>query len=199
MPSVTRQSGFTLLETIFVVAMICVIGAIAVPQLSNSIAYFRLSGDARSVSNAIALTKMRAASNFAKTRLYVSLNGRWHRLEKADSSTPPNWTVDGGTTYLSTNTNFGYGAVATPPPSTQGTIGQAQPCKDNTGTDIANTACVIFNSRGVPIDSSGTSTTLHAVYVTDGSSSVYGVTIAATGMVRLWQTRLLATPQWTLQ
>lgn len=193
------QSGFTLLETIFVVAMICVIGAIAVPQLTNSIAYFRISGDARSVSNAIALTKMRAASNFAKTRLYVSLSGRWHRIEKADSSTPPNWTPDGGTTYLSTNTQFGYGSVGAPPPNTQGTIAEALPCKDNTGADIANTACVIFNSRGVPIDSSGASTSLHAVYLTDSTSSVYGVTVAATGMVRMWQTRLLATPQWTLQ
>jgi len=195
----SRQPGFTLLETIFVVAMICVIGAIAVPQLTNSIAYFRISGDARSVSNAIALTKMRAASNFAKTRLYVSLDGRWHRIEKADASTPPNWTPDGGTTYLSTNTTFGYGSVSAPPPNTQGTIAQALPCKDNTGTDIANTACVIFNSRGVPINSGGTSTSLHAVYLTDGAASVYGVTVAATGMVRMWQTRLLATPQWTLQ
>jgi prepilin-type N-terminal cleavage/methylation domain-containing protein len=199
MRSSSRQSGFTLIETLFVVAMICVIGAIAVPQLTNSIAYFRLSGDARSVSNAIALTKMRAASNFSKTRLYVSLGGRWHRLERADASTPPHWTVDGGTTYLSTNTAFGYGVVSTPPPSTQGTIGEALPCKDNTGTDIANTACVIFNSRGVPIDSSGSSTSLHAVYLTDGTASVYGVTVAATGMIRMWQTRLLATPQWTLQ
>jgi len=60
-----RQSGFTILETLFVLGIIGVIGAIAVPQLTNSIAYFRISGDARSVSNAIAVTKMRAASNFS--------------------------------------------------------------------------------------------------------------------------------------
>lgn len=193
-----RQSGFTILETLFVVAIIGVIGAIAVPQLTNSMAYFRISGDARSVSNAIAVTKMRAAANFSKTRLYVSTNGRWHRVEKADGSTPPHWTADGGTTYLSTSTAFSYGVVATPPPNTQGTIQQALPCKDDTGTDIANTACVIFNSRGVPIDSTGASTSLHAVYVTDGAS-VYGVTIAATGMIRLWQTRAYSTPEWSLQ
>jgi Tfp pilus assembly protein FimT len=187
-----------MLETLFVVAIIGVIGAIAVPQLANSLAYFRISGDARSVSNAIAVTKMRAAANFSKTRLYVSTTGRWHRVEKADGSTPPHWTVDGGTTYLSTNSTFGYGIVGTPPPNTQGTIQQAAVCKDDTGADIANTACVIFNSRGVPIDSSGVSTSMHAVYVTDGSA-VYGVTVAATGMIRLWQTRPQATPEWSLQ
>jgi prepilin-type N-terminal cleavage/methylation domain-containing protein len=198
MRTLARQSGFTILETLFVLGIIGVIGAIAVPQLTNSIAYFRISGDARSVSNAIAVTKMRAASNFSKTRLYVDLNGKSHRVEKADTSTPPHWTSDGGTTYLSNSTSFSYGVVGTPPPNTQGTIGQAAACKNDAGADIANTACVIFNSRGVPIDSSGVSTSTDAVYVTDGAS-VYGVTIAATGMIRLWQTRPVATPQWALQ
>jgi prepilin-type N-terminal cleavage/methylation domain-containing protein len=198
MRTFVRQSGFTILETLFVLGIIGVIGAIAVPQLTNSIAYFRISGDARSVSNAIAVTKMRAASNFSKTRLYVDLNNKWHRVEKADTSTPPHWTADGGTTYLSNSTSFSYGVVGTPPPNTQGTISQAAACKNDAGADIANTACVIFNSRGVPIDSSGVSTSTHAIYVTDGAS-VYGSTVAATGMIRLWQTRPLATPQWALQ
>jgi prepilin-type N-terminal cleavage/methylation domain-containing protein len=192
------QSGFTLIETLLVVAIIGVVGAIAVPQLTNSIAYFRVSGDARSVSNGIALTKMRAASNFSKTRLYVSTAGRWHRIEKADASSPPHWTAESGVTYLSTNTVFGYGVVSGPPPNTQGTIGQAEACKNDAGVDLANTACVIFNSRGVPIDSTGASTQMHAIYLTDGSS-VYGVTVAATGMIRLWQTRPFATPEWVRQ
>jgi prepilin-type N-terminal cleavage/methylation domain-containing protein len=198
MHRVRSSTGFTMLETLFVVAIIGVIGAIAVPQLTNSLAYFRISGDARSVSNAMAVTKMRAASNFSKTRLHVSLNGRWHRIEKADTSTPPHWTAEGGTTYLSNSTAFSYGVVSTPPPNTQGTIAQALPCKDDTGADIANTACVIFNSRGIPIDSAGVSTPLHAIYVTDGTA-VYGVTVAATGMIHLWQTRPTSTPQWSLQ
>ncbi len=65
------QNGFSLLETLIVVALVGVIATIAIPQLNNSIAYFRLSGDARSVSNAVALAKMRAASNFSKTRVYI--------------------------------------------------------------------------------------------------------------------------------
>jgi len=192
------QSGFTILETLFVVALIGIISAIAVPQLTNSLAYFRLSGDARSVSNAVAVAKMRAASNFSRTRLYVNLAGKWHRTETADSSTPPAWTADSGQTYLSTNSSFGYGIVSTAPPNTQGTIGQAAPCKDNTGADVANTACVIFNSRGVPIDSTGGSTNNGAFYVTDGTA-VYGVTVAATGMIRVWKTLPTSTPSWMLQ
>jgi prepilin-type N-terminal cleavage/methylation domain-containing protein len=195
-----RERGFTILETLFVVALIGIISAIAVPQLTNSLAYFRLSGDARSVSNAIAVTKMRAASTFSKTRLYVSLTGKWHRVESADTSSPPHWTVEGGQTYLSSNSVFGFGVVGTPPPSTQAAINQATPCKDNTGTAIANTACVIFNSRGVPVDGTTTFTPTadDAVYVTDGSA-VYGVTVAATGMIRMWKTQPTASPTWLLQ
>jgi Tfp pilus assembly protein FimT len=203
MATASGESGFSILETLLVVGLIGVISAIAVPQLTNSLAYFRLSGDARSISNAMAVTKMRAASNFSKTRLYVSLTGRWHRIERASTASPPVWTTEGGTSYLSTNTSFSFGAVATAPPSTQATIGQAAPCKNDAGADIAGTACVVFNSRGTPIAPDGPGTTYtttadHAVYLTDGSS-VYGVTVAATGMIRMWQTKPTSTPNWLLQ
>ncbi len=119
MKVLTRETGFTILETLMVVALIGVIATIAIPQFSNSIAYFRLSGDARSVSNSVALAKMRAASNFSKTRLYVSTATNWHRVERADNSSPPHWTAEGGVTYLSTYTSFSFGSVSTPPPNTQ--------------------------------------------------------------------------------
>ena len=63
---------------------------------------------------------------------------------------------------------------------------------------------IVFNSRGVPIGPSGAPTgteppiATDALYVTDGSA-VYGATVSATGMIRLWQTRPTATPTWTLQ
>ena len=192
------NAGFTMLETLFVVALIGIVSAIAVPQFTNQIGYFRISGDARSVSNAIAVTKIRAASNFSRTRLYVDRTQRWHRIEKGDTSVPTHWTVEGGQTYLSTNINFGFGAVATPPPNTQAGIGQSTACLDDTGTAIANTSCVLFNSRGVPIDNNGASLGGNALYLTNGSA-VYGVTVSATGMVRTWQTGTAATPNWVLQ
>jgi prepilin-type N-terminal cleavage/methylation domain-containing protein len=192
------ESGFTILETLLVVALIGVISAIAVPQVANSIAYFRVSGDARTVSNAVAVTKMRAAANFSRTRLFVNLADRTHHIEKGDTSSPTHWTVEGGSNYLSTGVSFGYGVVAAPPLNTQSVIGQSTNCLNDSGIAIANTACVIFNSRGVPITSSGTSISDNAVYLTDGSA-VYAVTISATGMIRMWHTRPAATPEWTLQ
>jgi len=204
MKTLARESGFTILETMIVIGLIGVIAAFAIPQLSSSIAYFRLSGDARSVSNAIAVTKMRAAANFTRTRLYVSTASNWHRIEQADSSSPPHWTAQSGATYLSAYTTFSYGVVGAPPPNTQAAIGFATPCKNNSGADITGTACIVFNSRGIPItpDVAGTTYTTSAespaVYLTDGAS-VYGVTVAATGMIRVWQTLPTVTPVWTKQ
>ena len=40
-------------------------------------------------------------------------------------------------------------------------------------------------------------TGIDALYVTDGTA-VYGVTVAATGMLRLWRTLPVATPTWVL-
>jgi prepilin-type N-terminal cleavage/methylation domain-containing protein len=192
------QAGFTILETLFVVALIGVISVIAVPQLSNSLAYFRLSGDARSISNAIAVAKMRAASNFSRTRLYVNRSARWHRIESWNKTTS-HWTAEGGNVALSSTVNFGFGVVSTAPPNTQDDpIHHAEACTDDGGAAIANTSCVMFNSRGVPISAALAPTSDDAIYVTDGAG-VYGVTVAATGMIRTWQTPAVATANWILQ
>ena len=94
--------------------------------------------------------------------------------------------------------SFSFGVVGTPPSNTQTTIGQAPLCKNDSGADLSNTACVVFNSRGIPIDSTGSPTGNDAIYVTDGIA-VYGITVAATGFIRTWQSAYASTPSWTLQ
>jgi len=184
------------MEIVVVVGIIGVLSAIAAPMFNNAIAGFRLSGDARGVSNAAAVAKMRAASDFSRVRLYVDLSGRTHRLQLFDkTSAVCCWVTQGGTTSLSTGVSFSYGVVTTPPPNTQGTIGQAPLCLDNTGTPIPGTACIMFNSRGVPIDNAFAPTGVDALYVTDGQA-VYGVTIATTGLLRLWRALPVAIPAW---
>ena len=193
-----RPNGFSLMEIIVVCGIIGVLAAIAAPLFANAIARFRLSGDARGMSNAAAVSKMRAASDFSRVRLYVDLTARTHKVQVFDkTSAVCCWITQGGTTTLSSGVSFGYGVVATPPPNTQGTIGQAPLCVDDTGADIAGTACIMFNSRGVPVGNgpSFSPTGVDGLYVTDGSA-VFGVTVAATGLLRMWTTLPLSTPNW---
>ena len=191
--------GFSLIELLLVVAIIGTLAAITVPMSGNTIRFLKLSGDARELSNATAVAKMRAAAKFTQSRLYVDLTGRQFYVQTFDKATST-WTSEGGAVSLSSTVTFSYGPVATPPPDTQTTIGQAPECLNTASPPaaVANTACVIFNSRGIPIDTTGSPTGLDAIYVTDGSA-VYGITVAATGFIRTWQTVSTSTPSWTLQ
>lgn len=194
----SRANGMTLLEIIIVVGLIGVISAIAVPMFASALANFKLSGDARGVSNATAAAKLRAAADFSRVRIYVDLGAKTHRLQTFDkTSATCCWITQGGTTALSSGVTFSYGVVAAPPPGPQAAIGQAPPCVDNTGANIGNTACIMFNSRGMPVGNGPTfgPTGGDALYVTDGTA-IYGVTVAATGLVRMWRTLPQATPAW---
>ena len=194
--------GFSLIELMMVVAIIGTLAAITVPMSGNAIRYLKLSGDAREISNATAVAKMRAAAKFTQSRLYVDITGRQFYVQTYDKTTAT-WTTEGGAVSLSSTVTFSHGPIATPPPDTQTTIGPAPECVNMAGSPpvavpVANTACIIFNSRGIPIDTTGSPTGLDAVYVTDGSS-VYGITVAATGFIRTWQSTSTSTPTWTLQ
>jgi prepilin-type N-terminal cleavage/methylation domain-containing protein len=192
------DAGYSLVEILFVVGLIGVISAIAVPMMANALGNFKLTGDVRSVSNAVAVAKMRAASKFTRVRLYVDLTGKAHHIEWLDTTVTPNhWTAEGGTTYLSPRVSFGVGPATAPPPNTQGTIGQAAQCVNDTGANIGNTACVVFNSRGVPVNNSLAPTPDDALYLTDGTA-IYTVTVAATGMMRTWRGEYVTTPTWVL-
>lgn len=181
-----HDHGFSVLELLFVLTVFGILVAIAVPATQSSVGGYALAGSGRAVAYQISLTKMRAASTSARTRLHASLNGGTYWIESYNSASTT-WTMQGGVERLPQGVAFGYGSTSSPPPNTQTTIGQSGQCMDTTGTLVANTACIMFNSRGIPIDTLGTPVATNALYITDGGA-VYGATVAATGMTQLWWT-----------
>jgi prepilin-type N-terminal cleavage/methylation domain-containing protein len=186
-----RNRGFSLLEMLFVLAIMGVMLAIAAPMMGNALGAYRLGGDAKSLENTLNLGKMRAASDFTQSRVYVDLNGNDYFLQTFKKTPAPGaWTTEGGTTTLSGADVFGFGALAAAPPNTQAAITQGVTgfvaCKNNAGADIGNTACILFNSRGIPVDTTGAPTGAGALYLTDGTA-VYGMTISATGNISTWK------------
>jgi hypothetical protein len=187
-----------------VVGITSVIAAVAVPMMRNSVGDFKLRGDARALSSTLSLTKLRAASDFSQARLFVDLNGRTFKVETWRKTGVPGWVTEGGILKLALADSFGFGVVGTPPPASQNAIGQAAPCVTDLGAAIANTACVLFNSRGIPVSAAGVPPAVgapngnYALYITDGTA-VYGVTLSATGLIKSWRTNPSATPSWKVQ
>ncbi len=200
-----RQAGFSTLEMLIVVAMSITITAIAVPQYVRTTAYLRVAGDLRALNGITAQAKMRAAASFTHARTYVDLTANTYHLEvwnKAGNGGAGCWQTDGdianactviGTSpvfNLSQGDIFGAGGLTTgPTPAQQPTIPTQAACQainGGTGT-IGSTACIVFNSRGIPIDTTGSPVATGAVYLTNGTI-VEGVTVSATGSIQSWTT-----------
>jgi prepilin-type N-terminal cleavage/methylation domain-containing protein len=194
--------GYSLIELLLVVGIVTVVSAVAVPMMSNTVGNFRLNGDARSLAGAVSVTKLRAASNFSQARLFIDLNGRSYHIETWQKTGTPGWVAEGGSTTLSSGVSFGSGAAATAPDG--GAVVTAAPCVAAvTGMNIANTACVLFNSRGIPVaplgvpPNVGAPTGNDALYIKD-SVGIYSLTVSATGMSKLFRTNVSST-SWVQQ
>ena len=183
-----NQAGFTLIEVLLVIALIGIVAAIAVPQTASAMNGQRLKGSAEAVHNMVSLAKIRAASRLSRARVRADLNTRTFRLE-VWNKTSNQWETDGAVVTLNDGVSFGFAGIGVPPPNTQAAIGQSPVCTDDAGGNVANTACVTFNSRGMQVTNAqpplGAVVGDGALYVTDGSL-VYATTITAAPFINFW-------------
>src|SRR5690349_20348065 len=110
----SSAGGYSLIEILIVVAIIGIVSAIAVPQVTNMMGYLKLDGDARNLRNAVSLARMQAAANFSQMRVFLDTTSNGYHLETQTTTTP--WTATGGTTFLTTaSESYGFGVVGQPP------------------------------------------------------------------------------------
>ena len=187
--------GYSLIELMAFMAVMVTLAAFILPFTRSSLNALNLSGDARNLLSAVSLAKMRAAASFTQARVVVNISNSTFHVERWQKN-PAAWIPEGTVSNLSPTVSFGFASLAAPPPNTQPVISQAPACLDAAGVAIAGTACIVFNSRGVPVDSTNAPTALGAYYLAD-STVVYGVTTSTGGMVQLWRTNV-SSPSWVL-
>ena len=187
--------GFSLIELLVVLGLVGVMAAMALPAANPAVRGYRLAGDARGLAHNVSVAKMRAAAAFTRTRIHADTAARTYWLERWNGTA---WVVDGNIQNLSSGVTFGVGGLTEAPLNTQTTIGLSGPCFDTASPPaaIAGSSCIVYNSRGVPIDpATGAAIGGNALYITDGTA-VYGTTVAATGLMTLWWSPYRTPPAW---
>jgi Tfp pilus assembly protein FimT len=169
------ELGFSTIELAIVVTIFVILAAIAIPQTITTLRAFRASSDARNIATQLALAKMRAADGFTQSRLNCNFTAKSCQLEictTKGTSACNTFSAEGGPVLLSEGMTFGYGSITTPA---------------GTQTSIQNTAQVLFNSRSLPVDSTGTPTGNYGLYLTDSTGNTYALTVYASGRIAMWR------------
>jgi prepilin-type N-terminal cleavage/methylation domain-containing protein len=190
------QSGYSLIEVMVAMTVLAVLGSFAVPMVESTTNGIKLHDQAEAVASLVGLAKMRATSQFSKSRVYADLISDTYVMQLWDRDAGT-WVNDDAVVTLPNGVEFGFGKVDEPPPNTQDKIGFATACTNDLNQPIDKTACINFNSRGIPIDAAGSPVGGNAFYLTDGTG-VRAVTVTATPLIHSWWSSAAA-PGWVRQ
>jgi len=165
------ERGFTLVETVAALGISFVLFSFSVLPLRQTIQGFRLAADARAIASQMSLARMRAAAGFTQAALAVNASANTFEVQVFDKASST-FQREGGVFGLSEGDSFSFGAVTVP-------AGQQ--------TSLLQSTPIQFNSRGVPVVSSGTPTATTALYLTDNRGNYWAVTVSAAGQISTWQ------------
>jgi Tfp pilus assembly protein FimT len=163
-------------------AMMAIVAAFSLPKLSSSMRSWQLAADARDIATTLTYAKLSAASQMTHCQLSFNLAHNQWSLQKYNKGTG-NYDVQGATNQLSSGQ------------ANSGIAFRSSSSAALSGFPTASSASITFNSRGIPIDSTGKPTTNNVIYLSDGSDD-YAVTVSLSGKVQLWRYR---NSQWSAQ
>jgi Tfp pilus assembly protein FimT len=190
-----RELGHSVVELLIVVVLALILSALAIPSVVSITRSARNNADARGISGALNLARMRAAADFTHARVYMNLTGNTYHVELWNKASAC-WQTDGDSnactqstspvTALSSGDTFGFGSISAGPTAATISIAQAPLCTagvggPSPGATTANTACIEFNSRCFPVDKTNTIVASDAAYITDNLKFFSAITVPISG------------------
>jgi Tfp pilus assembly protein FimT len=163
-----KDLGFTWFELCIVLSLMLIVGVMSIPSLRRTLEVYRGSSASRGIAGQLALSRMRAASDFTRTKLSINTTNNTY-VRSVYNKTSGTYDTEGGTQYLDQRVSFGFGSI------TAAAGGQ---------TSIAQTTDIYFNSRGIPIDSGGTPIGTDVIYLNNNAGTYYAVSVNMTGQIR---------------
>lgn len=178
-----------------VLIMSLIVVAMAIPSVVTISRNYRIGGDTRAIAAQLNVARMRAAAEFSHARVYMDLQGNTFHLEVWNKGSAC-WQTDGDTNActqisspvisLSSGDAFGFGSITSGPTAATSTTAQAPACRagvagTSPGTSTSKTACIEFNSRGNPVDSSNSIVASDAIYITNNLTSFSAIGVSISG------------------
>src|SRR5690348_9599998 len=124
------QSGYSLIEVMVAMTVLTVLGGFAVPMVQSTTNGIKLRDQAEAISNLVGMAKMRATSQFSKSRVYVDLLAGTYVLQLRDRDAGT-WADDDAPVTLPQGVDFGFGKLDQAPPNTQDKIQFAAACRND--------------------------------------------------------------------
>src|SRR5882762_2978350 len=90
-----KQRGVSMIEILVGVAILMTLLGFAVPSVTTVMRTYRISGDARSISVALNMARMRAGADYSHARAYINLSTNTFRVE-VWNKVGGCWQTDGG-------------------------------------------------------------------------------------------------------
>ena len=176
-----NHSGFSMLELLIVIAIIGVIAAFALPSATAFVKGYRLHADASAIASQLNVTRFRATSQYTPYRLNVTASSSLYSMDRMNTTygSPAAEIILGlsqGVSFLS----------ACPVSATPGTI---------PSSFTTSSAAIYFNTRGLPVNTSGTPTNLNVVYLKNDNNLYDAVTVSLGGRITIWNYNV-ATSTW---
>jgi type IV fimbrial biogenesis protein FimT len=178
-----KEYGFTLMELMIAIVILCVLLGLAIPSFSRWLPRYRLRGAARDVYSNLQLAKMTAIKDRARCGVLFDVGNHSYRVVKSSNATFGDG--DGTDTTIKTVNFSEYGS------GVDYGNGSATSGIDGGGFDNGVTLVedgIVFDSRGMVYSPSGPATTNGYVYLKNNKSNAFAVGVLSSGviLIRRW-------------